>query len=64
LEVALDAGSASMHRAHRPTVKQMNTVMDIVENFLHSAFVLEETAPVLEAGIPARPARKKKTPAL
>jgi hypothetical protein len=62
LEVALDAGSASMHRAHRPTAKQMNTVMDIVENFLHSAFVLEETAPVLEAGIPPRPARKKTPP--
>jgi len=34
LEVALDAGSASAHRAHRPTIEEMDTVMDIVENLL------------------------------
>ncbi len=35
LEVALDAGSASAHRAHSPTDKQMNTVMDIAENLIN-----------------------------
>lgn len=32
LEVAFDAGSASVHRSHNPDEDQINTVMDIVEN--------------------------------
>lgn len=31
LEAALEAGNAAAHRAHRPTAKRLNTVMDIVE---------------------------------
>jgi hypothetical protein len=60
LEVALDAGSATAHRAHRPTTEQLDTVMDIVENLLHSLFVLEKPSARLKASIPARPARVPK----
>jgi len=60
LEVAVDAGSASAHRAHRPDAKQIDTVMDIVENLLHSLFVLEKQTTALKEGIPARPVVKKK----
>jgi hypothetical protein len=58
LEVALDAGSASMHRAHRPSSQDLHTVMDIVENFLQSLFVLERAAKDLKASTPQRPAKK------
>jgi hypothetical protein len=55
LAVALDAGNASSHRAHRPDVKEMNTVMDIAENLLHSLFVLEKQTTALKGSIPPRP---------
>ena len=61
LEVALDAGSASAHRAHRPNNDQMNTVMDIVENLLNSLFALEDATKALKAAIPPRPPKKKKS---
>jgi hypothetical protein len=64
LEAALDAGSAAAHRAHVPTPEQMNTVMDIVENLLHSLFVLEKPSTALKAAIPPRsPTKKKQKPA-
>ena len=60
LAVALDAGSAAAHRAHRPDVQDMNIVMDIAENLLHSLFVLEKKTKALEATIPPRPPIKVK----
>jgi hypothetical protein len=62
LEVALDAGSASMHRAHRPSSQDLNTVMDIVENFLQSLFVFDKATKDLKATTPQRP-KAKKSPA-
>jgi len=62
LEVALDAGSAAAHRAHRPDARQMNTVMDIVENLLHSLFVLERQTKALQKEIPPRPSKAKSLP--
>jgi hypothetical protein len=55
LEVAFDAGSASVHRSHNPDQDQVNTVMDIVENMLQSLFVLEKKAKALKGTIPPRP---------
>jgi Domain of unknown function (DUF4145) len=60
LEAALEAGNAAAHRAHRPTAKQLNIVMDIVESLLHSLFVLAKPSAELKAGIPPRPPRPKK----
>jgi hypothetical protein len=60
LEAALDAGNAAAHRAHHPTLKQLDTVMDIVENLLHSMFVLAKPVAELTAATPQRPARAKK----
>jgi hypothetical protein len=62
LEAALDAGNAAAHRAHLPTVEHLDTVMDIVENLLHSLFVLEKPSAALKAAIPPRPPRKKTRP--
>jgi hypothetical protein len=47
-----------MHRAHRPTGEDLNTVMDIVENFLQSLFVFEKATKDLKASTPPRAAKK------
>ena len=36
LEAALDAGHAAIHRAHKPTNKDVNIVFDIVENLIQT----------------------------
>lgn len=53
LESALNAGHAAAHRAHRPTHKQANYVMDIVENLLQK-HALKIAAAKLNESIPAR----------
>lgn len=59
LEAAVEAGHAAAHRAHKPTVAQLNAVMDIVENLLQHD-LLSESAESLRKTIPARPARTRK----
>ena len=59
LEVALDAGNATIHRGHRPDADQLNTVMDIVENLLQSVFVLEKPTKRLKGAIPRRKRKKR-----
>ena len=60
LEAALDAGHAAAHRGHRPKAKQVNQVMDIVENLLHT-HVLKDVASLLKDSTPKRHAEKKKS---
>ena len=55
LEVALDAGSAAAHRAFRPDPDDLNAVMDIIENLLHSIYHLEKLATRLKKTTPPRP---------
>lgn len=59
IEAAFDAGSASMHRGHQPSIESLNTVIDIVERVVH-AEVLAEKAKELAAATPARPPRAAK----
>jgi hypothetical protein len=59
IDAAFDAGSASMHRNHQPSIDSLNTVIDIVERVVH-AEVLAEKAKELAATTPPRPARVKK----
>jgi hypothetical protein len=59
LESAIEAGSASAHRAYVPTQGIMDSVMDIVENLLQYE-VLRDYADDLNEVIPPRPPRKKK----
>jgi hypothetical protein len=54
LEAALDTGSAAAHRGHCPNAKQLNHVMDIVENILHQIFVLPGVAKELKSSTPQR----------
>ena len=62
LAVALDAGSASAHRAHVPDAPQLNTVIDIAENLLQSLFVLGEETRKLKRRFPLVAARRKRHP--
>jgi hypothetical protein len=54
LYAALDAGSASAHRAHEFKADEVNQVMDIVENLLQAIYVLESAASVIKRATPPR----------
>lgn len=53
LEAALDVGHAASHRAHKPSPKEVNQVIDIVENLLHQ-HTLINTSEELRASTPRR----------
>lgn len=53
LEAALEAGHASAHRGFAPDGEQLSTVMDIVENLLHSD-LLNAEAEALRQATPKR----------
>jgi hypothetical protein len=59
IEAAFDAGSAAMHRGHRPDEDDVNTAIDIVERIVH-AEVLKKKAKALADATPKRPARAPK----
>jgi hypothetical protein len=60
LDAALDAGNAAIHRGHAPTVKDVHSVMDIVEHLLHSTYVLESVAEEIKRNTPPRSPQKKR----
>jgi hypothetical protein len=57
LNVLVDAGSAAAHRGWRPSAKEINTMMEIVEGFLYRAFVLGDGIQKLKAAVPPKPGR-------
>jgi Domain of unknown function (DUF4145) len=59
LDIALDAGNAATHRGYAPTVQNVQSVMDIVENLVHSTYVLESVAKEIKKNTPPRPPPKK-----
>lgn len=61
LEMVVDAGSASAHRGWRPTPKDLGTMMDVLEHFVHQSFVaparkakLDEEAARVKIAVPRR----------
>ena len=54
LEAVADAGNASAHRGYTPTVERLGHIVDIIENFLHRAFVLTRAAEDIRKTTPAR----------
>jgi len=60
LDTALDAGSAAAHRGYAPKLKDVHSVMDIVENLLQAIYVLDKVAVEIKKSTPARPAVIKK----
>jgi len=61
LNILTDAGSAAAHRGWKPTLEQLKTMMDIIENFIYRSFLLSYKAKKLQPKIPARNGVKKKT---
>ncbi|MDB5090766.1 MAG: hypothetical protein JWR09_4760 [Mucilaginibacter sp.] len=43
LEVALEYGNATVHRGYQPTKEEINGVLDIIENILHSEALKDQT---------------------
>lgn len=60
LETLTDAGSAAAHRGWRPKPKELDTMMSILESFIHRSFVLQRATNELKQKIPAKPKRKSK----
>lgn len=60
LDILTDAGSAAAHRGWKPTLEQLNTVMLILEGFIHRKFVLEREVKTLKSELPKRKRRRKK----
>jgi hypothetical protein len=58
LEVLVNAGSAAAHRAWRPAPDELNTMVDVVESFLHRSFVVGDGIAKLKASVPAKPKRE------
>lgn len=54
LDAMTDAGSASAHRGHKPSVQHLNTIIDTVENFIHRLFILQAGAEGVKAATPSR----------
>jgi hypothetical protein len=54
LSILTDAGSAAAHRGWKPTLNQLNTLMNVVEGFIHRTFILDHEAKKLKKSIPKR----------
>ena len=57
LDDLTDAGGAAAHRGWRPTLQQLNTMLNILEAFLHRNFVLGQEAKELKKKVPPKPRR-------
>ena len=55
LDALAEAGNAAVHRGWAPNLDQLNTIISILENFLHRTFVLRHKVDGLSEKIPARP---------
>jgi hypothetical protein len=60
LDALTDAGSAAAHRGWKPNPAQLETMMSIMEDFLHRAFILHPGARRLKNAVPPRPKRRAK----
>lgn len=49
-----DAGSASMHRSYNPSSKAVGSVLDIIENLIHTIYIQPEIKKTLESEKPRR----------
>ena len=54
LEAMTDVGNAAAHRGFSPKPEMLNTIVTVVENFMHREFVLKTAAGQLGMAIPAR----------
>ncbi|MER8638694.1 DUF4145 domain-containing protein [Mesorhizobium sp. M1365] len=50
----IEAGNAAMHRAWKPTVSQLNAMMDLTEWLVSSIYIHPEQAAAVQGKLPAR----------
>lgn len=62
LEILTDAGGAAAHRGWAPSERELATMMDILEQFLHRNLVLGEAAGSLRNAVPPRQGRRGAEP--
>lgn len=55
----LEAGSATIHRGWKPSKRDVDTLLDIIETVIATVFLHEENAQALAKKVPARPSRGK-----
>lgn len=60
LSTLTDAGNAAAHRGWRPSSRELDLIMSVLEGFLHRCFVLKGAMERLKRKIP--PKQKRKTP--
>ncbi len=60
IEAAVDVGHASAHRGYRPSIDNVNLVIDIVENLIHNE-ILSNEAESLRSSTPKRTKAVKAT---
>lgn len=58
LELIIEAGHATMHRAFHPNQEQLNALVDITESVLEAIYINASKAEVLKDKIPKRKKRK------
>jgi hypothetical protein len=54
LSALIDAGNAAAHRGWRPSLADLDTMMSLLEGFLHRNFVLGDLAKQLQSRVPAK----------
>ena len=59
LDALVEAGSAAVHRGWEPNRDQLDTILSILEEFLHRAFVLSHKADGLRRHVPAKKQARK-----
>lgn len=62
LEALIDAGSAAAHRGWQPKPKQLESMLIILEAFLHRAFLLADVGAELNQQVPKKKPRTKASP--
>ncbi|GLK43994.1 MULTISPECIES: DUF4145 domain-containing protein [Novosphingobium] len=59
LDTLTNAGNAAAHRGWSPSCSEMDSMLDVLENFIQRTFINGKRALALREGIPAKPPRKK-----
>jgi len=60
LDVLADAGGAAAHRGWKPKPRELDTLVLLIEAFLHRTFILGDAAKELKARLPPKPKRQPK----
>ena len=62
LAVLANAGHAAAHRGWKPRTDELDTLMWVIEGFVHRAFILNDEMKHIGKRIPARPKARKRRP--